>query len=147
MCIRDRILTDHLYAFTCAIFFRRHIFANGVRFNAGMQSVADGLWVAEALRNGHRFALVHEYLSTFVMTGKNRSQEAISREEDAAVRAELPAVLRWATPGLRAFRHVEKLLAGAYRSGPITYEVYPDEDARERQRFVCEKPSFRFPKT
>ena len=142
---RSMILTDHLYAFTCAIFFRRRLFTEGLRFNDQLRDVADAQWVTEVLRAGHRFALVHEYLTTFVFTGENRSVGEVARQERLAARARLPLWMRAAAPALRAYRHVEKLLAGGYASRPISYEIYPSEDAVERARFTAERPSFRYP--
>jgi glycosyltransferase involved in cell wall biosynthesis len=142
---RAMILTDHLYAFTCAIFFRRHIWDAGLKFDAGLQSIADTHWVGQVLDRGYRFALVHEYLSAFTVTGQNRSAETISREEERAARKRLPLSWRLAAPALRAIRHVEKLVVGGYWSGPISYEVYASADAVERTRFTCERPPFRYP--
>jgi len=142
---RAMILTDHLYAFTCAIFFRRHIFEEGVHFDPELQSIADCFWVAEVLRRGHRFALVHEYLSTFTLTGENRSAQQISREEELAARAQLPLMMQLAGPALRFWRHLEKWRVGGYRSRPIAYEVYASEGATARTHFDCDRPSFRYP--
>jgi len=142
---RAMILTDHLYAFTCAIFFRRRIFDDGVHFNSELKDVADGLWVAEVLRRGYRFALVPEYLSTFVFTGDNRSQQPLAKLELAGMRATLSRPLQLAAPLLRVWRHLEKWRRGGYRSVPIAYEVYAGDDAPERTRFISERPSFRYP--
>lgn len=142
---RAMIRTDHLYAYTCAIFFRRRIIEDGVLFNAELKDVADGEWVCEVLRRGYRFALVPEFLSTFTFTGGNRSTQPLAREEKRRALRALPAGLRLAAPALRVFRHVEKLLAGGYRSRPIRYEVFADDDAEQRTAFTCERPSFRYP--
>jgi glycosyltransferase involved in cell wall biosynthesis len=142
---RAMIRTDHLYAYTCAIFFRRRIIEDGVLFNADLKDVADGEWVCEVLRRGYRFALVPAYLSTFIFTGDNRSTQPLAREEKRRALAALPLSLRLAAPVLRAFRHVEKLLVGGYRSAPIRYEVYADDDATARTAFTCERPTFRYP--
>jgi len=144
---RAMIRTHYLYAFTCAIFFRRSILDAGIRFNAELKDVADLEWVCEVLDRGHRFALVHEYLTTFAFTGDNRSTQPLARSELAAVHASVPAWMRLAAPALRLFRHVEKWRAGGYRPMPIAYEVYAGEDATERTRFLCERPSFRYPGT
>lgn len=144
---RAMVLTDHLYAFTCAIFFRRRIFTDGVHFNAELKDVADGIWVAEVLRRGYRFALVPEYLSTFVFTGDNRSTQPLAKREIAGMRKTLSRPLQLAAPLLRAFRHVEKWRRGGYRAVPVAYEVYAADDAATRTRFLSEKPSFRYPGT
>jgi glycosyltransferase involved in cell wall biosynthesis len=140
------IATDHLYAFTCAMFFRRSVFAGGLRFNTSLRSVADGDFVCRALSQGHRAALLHKYLATFTWTGENLSAQAISRAEDARLQQALPQWMRTAAPVLRSWRHLERLIAGGYHSGPISYEVYAGEDDDRRTSFNCEHPSFRYPR-
>jgi glycosyltransferase involved in cell wall biosynthesis len=142
---RSMILTDHLYAYTCALFFRRRLFEEGLRFNDRLRVIADGEWVAEALRAGCRFQLLHEYLSTFVFSGENLSLQGIATQERLAARKKLPVWMRVAAPLLRAYRHLEKLRAGGYASKPLTYEIYPDPEATERVRFVEERPRFQYP--
>jgi hypothetical protein len=101
--------------------------------------------VSDVLKSGHRFALLHEYLATFVFTGENRSVGEVAKQERRAARARLPAWMQVAAPALRAYRHVEKLLAGGYTARPITYEIYPSEEATERVKFTEPRPSFRYP--
>ncbi len=139
------IETDHLYAFTCGIFFRRRVFDSGIRFNADLKDVADMEWVCEVLRRGHRFGLLHRYLSTFVFTGENRSLQELAKTERAAALARLSFPIRLAAPALRAFRHIEKLLAGGYYSRPISYEIYTEDDATSRMRLTCARPSYKYP--
>jgi glycosyltransferase involved in cell wall biosynthesis len=140
------IATDHLYAFTCAMFFRRSVFASGLRFDTSLRSIADGDLVCRALSHGHRAALIHKYLAAFTWTGKNLSAQAISRAEEARLRQELPHWMRAAAPILRSWRHLERLIAGGYRSIPISYEVYAGENDEHRTSFNCEHPSFRYPR-
>ena len=139
------ISTDHLYAFTCALFFRRSLFASGLRFDASLRSVADGEFVCRALAAGHRAALLHEYLATFTWTGENLSAQPISRDEDVRLRSKLPRLMRAAAPLLRSWRHVERLLVGGYLSVPISYAIYDGEDDETRTEFTCASPSFRYP--
>lgn len=142
---RAMIMTDHLYAFTCALFFRRRIFSEGLSFDANLKDVADGEWVCRVLANGSRVALVHEYLSTFTWTGANRSAQALAIHERRKAWRRLPLWMRLAAPFLRQWRHLERLCAGGYRSGPISYEVFAGEDDVSRTRFTCERPGFRYP--
>jgi glycosyltransferase involved in cell wall biosynthesis len=142
---RAMILTDHLYAFTCAIFFRRHVFGEGMRFDESVRTIADGDWIARALARGHHFAYVREYLSAFTFTGENQSAQQSARMETAHAQSRLPLWMRAAGPALRGVRRVEKLLAGAYRSGPIEYDVYASESDEQRTHFHCEQPQFRYP--
>jgi glycosyltransferase involved in cell wall biosynthesis len=139
------IATDHLYAFTCAMFFRRSVFTDGLRFDTTLRSVADGQLVSFALERGHSATLLHQYLATFTWTGDNLSARSISREEDARLRRALSPWLRLAGPFLRSWRHVERMLAGGYSSGPISYKVYLAEGDPHRTSFTCERPSFRYP--
>ncbi|MGV3532322.1 MAG: glycosyltransferase [Chthoniobacteraceae bacterium] len=142
---RSMILSDHLYAFTCGIFFRRRILDQGIRFNPELATVADAEWVCELLARGHRFALLHRYTSAFVFTGENLSANEQAAAERAAILSRLSPQMRLAAPALRLLRHFEKLLAGGYHSGPISYEIYGNDDATTRTRFTCEKPGFRYP--
>jgi hypothetical protein len=139
------IQSDHLYAFTCGIFFRRRLLEEGIQFNADLATVADAEWVCEVLERGHRFALLRRYVSAFVFTGDNLSAQEGARLERAAGHAGLPPWLRLAAPALRLYRHVEKLAAGGYHSPPIAYEIYADDDATSRTRFVCNKPHYKYP--
>jgi glycosyltransferase involved in cell wall biosynthesis len=142
---RAMILTDHLYAFTCAIFFRRRVLSEDLRLDESVKTIADGLWIARALERGHRFAYVHEYLSAFTFTGGNQSAQETARAETMRAQQALPLWMRAAAPVLRGVRHAEKLLAGAYRSGPIEYDVYAGEDNPQRTHFRCAQPGFRYP--
>jgi glycosyltransferase involved in cell wall biosynthesis len=142
---RAMILTDHLYAFTCAIFFRRGVFNHEMQFSESTRTIADGQWIAAALTRGHRMAYVREYLSAFTFTGENQSAQASARAETARARQALPSWMRVAGPILRSVRHVEKLFAGAYRSGPIEYDVYAAENDERRTHFRCEHPQSRYP--
>ena len=142
---RAMILTDHLYAFTCAIFFRRHVFGEEMQLDESVKTIADGDWIARALGRGHRFAYVREYLSAFTFTGDNQSAQELARAETARAQEGLPLWMRAAGPVLRGVRRVEKMLAGAYRSGAIEYDVYASEDDERRTHFRCEHPQFRYP--
>jgi glycosyltransferase involved in cell wall biosynthesis len=139
------ILTGHLYAFTCAIFFRRRAFEDVGPFNESARTIADGQWIAAALARGHRFAYLRDYLSAFTFTGGNQSAQESAREETARARRALPLWMRAAGPMLRGVRRVEKLLAGAYSSGPIEYDVYAGPEDAHRTHFRCERPAFRYP--
>lgn len=139
------IRTDHLYAYTCALFFRRRIFEQGLRFDASLKVVADGEWVASALEKGHRAVLVDGFLSAFTFTGENLGESALARTERDRLRAALPLSLRLAAPLLRQWRHVEKLRAGAYRRRPIDYAVYVGEEDGARTALRCERPGWRYP--
>ena len=81
----------------------------------------------------------------FALTGENLSLHDGRRAEARKLRELTPAWMRLAGPLLRRWRHLEKLAAGGYRSGPIAYEIYARDEAEQRTRFVCERPDFRHP--
>jgi glycosyltransferase involved in cell wall biosynthesis len=139
------IRTDHLYAFTCAIFFRRRILEAGITFDANLKDVADGEWICRVLDHGYKAACVREYLSAFTFTGGNRSTQPLAKEEKLRAQRSLPWTLRAAGPLLRQIRHLEKLVRGAYWSGPIGYEIFADSEDRTRTKFRCERPSYLYP--
>jgi glycosyltransferase involved in cell wall biosynthesis len=137
------ILTDHLYDFTCAMFFRRRLIERGIRFDTQYRAAGDADFVARLLRTGVRVAHARAWLAAFAVTGTNLSARADSAQDVARLQAITPPWARLAGPFLRQWRHVEKLFAGGYRSKPIEYEIYAREDDTRRTRFFCEKPSFR----
>ncbi|HEY2342711.1 MAG TPA: glycosyltransferase [Chthoniobacteraceae bacterium] len=139
------ILTDHLYNFTCATFFRRRVWERTGPFRTDLPAVGDAEWVARALRKGARAVCLRRYLSAFTLTGQNLSLHEGRQAEARKLRELTPAWVRLAGPVLRRWRHLEKLAAGGYRSGPIPYEIYARDEDEERTRFVCERPVFRHP--
>ena len=139
------ILTDHLYDFTCALFFRRRLMDRGIFFDPAYCAAGDADWVSRLLLSGARVAYVHEYLAAFAITGGNLSLRANPEEEIARLRKITPRWAVAAAPLLRQIRHVEKLFLGGYRSVPIAHEIYAGEDDLQRTKFVCGKPSFRHP--
>ena len=141
------ILTDHLYAFTCALFFRRRLFEEIGGFDTTYQSVADAEWVARALLRGSRAVLLHDYLATFTWTGENLSAQAISRAEERRLSSQVPIGWRVATPALRLWRRAEKWWHGGYAASAVEYASYVGEDDESRSVRRCERPSYRYPAT
>jgi glycosyltransferase involved in cell wall biosynthesis len=142
---RSMIQSDHLYANSCTLFFRRRLLEDGMQFNSKLKTIGDQEWVCEALERGYRTAIVHEYLATFTWTGENLGAKPVALAELGAVRKGLPIGVKLAAPFLRQWRHVERLLLGGYTSGPIEYSVYRDADDESRTTIRCERPSFRYP--
>lgn len=138
------VLSDHLYDYSCALFFRRRLFERE-KFRTDFRVAGDGEWVSRVLRGGARSAVLRGYLGAFTITGKNATRRADAADEARKIRAVTPTWARIARPLLREWRHAEKWLAGGYRRAPITYEIYAAEDDVQRTRFTAERPSFRHP--
>jgi glycosyltransferase involved in cell wall biosynthesis len=141
---RAMVLTDHLYDYTCALFFRRSLWERSGGFGAEYRILGDAEWMSRLLRLNPRIAYLHEFTSAFGLTGENLSQRSTAREEERALRANAPCWARASAPLLRQFRHLEKLLRGGYSSRPITYQLYVDDEP-ERRSFTVERPSSRHP--
>ncbi len=139
------ILTDHLYDFTCAMFFRRRLLDQTGPLRTDFRAAGDAEWVCRALRTGARVRYVREYLAAFTLTGENLSQRADPVEEARKLREITPRWARFAGPLLRRWRHLEKWVAGGYSSPPIAYEIFAAGDDAQRTRFVCEHPDYRHP--
>ncbi len=139
------ILSDHLYDFTCTLFFRSRLLERGIRFDPGYRAAGDADWLVRLLRSGVRTRILRRYLSTFTILPDNLSLTAEPGPEVARLRAVTPRWALAAAPALRFIRHCEKALAGGYHSGPIEYAVYTADDATERTHLRCEHPGFRHP--
>ncbi len=142
---RAMILSDHLYDFTCALFFRRHVWERIGPFRTDLPAVADAEWVSRAMQSGARARCLRAYLAAFALTGQNLSLHAGKAAEARKLKALTPRWIHLADPILRPVRHFEKLLAGGYRSGPIEYDIFAREENAARTHFRCERPSFRHP--
>ena len=129
------ILTDHLYDYTCALFFRRRVWERTGGFSLEYRAVSDAEWVARVLLSRPKTAYVRDYFSVFALTGENLSQTAHGDEEAKRLQDQCAPWMRRAAPILRAVRHVEKYLRGGYHSGPIDYAIYASEDAETRTIF------------
>jgi glycosyltransferase involved in cell wall biosynthesis len=138
------ILTDHLYDYTCALFFRRSLWERSGGFDLSYRALADAEWISRVLRLKPRIRYLGEYTSAFAVTGENLSLQPIAREEEGRLRAGAPGWARLAAPLLRQYRHWEKLCRGGYRREPIEYAIYVD-DEKHRRSFRVERPSWRHP--
>src|SRR5262249_22654414 len=105
------ILTDHLYDFTCALFFRRSVWEHTGPLRLDLPAIADGEWVSRALQRGARAICLRRYLAAFAVTGTNLSLHDERKAEDQILRDLTPQWMRMAGPFFRRVRHFEKLLA------------------------------------
>ena len=138
------VLSDHLYDYSCALFFRRSLFERE-KFCTDFRVAGDAEWVGRVLPGGARAAVLRGYLATFTITGENATRRADAAEDTRLLRAVTPRWARVARPWLREWRHVEKWLAGGYRRKPLAYEIFAGEDDDRRTRFTADRPSWRHP--
>jgi glycosyltransferase involved in cell wall biosynthesis len=139
------IAASHLYLLSCAMFVRRRVFDAGHRFDPMLKDVADWKFVIECLRAGHRAAHTPRYLSTFTMTGANRSADPAARREEATLRRGFPGWVRVLKTPLNIGRLLLKAFAGAYRQEfPLRYEVYAGEGEKNRSVYTATEGTFRW---
>lgn len=141
------ILTDHLYNPTCTFFFHRRVLDRGIRFDSDrFRAAGDADFMVRLLRGGGlKTRLIRHYAATFMILPDNLSLSDAPKREGVYLWEMAPAWAKPLAPVLRRLRHVERLLSGGYKSGPIEYAIYADDDAEQRTTFRCETPSFHHP--
>jgi glycosyltransferase involved in cell wall biosynthesis len=139
------IATSHLYNLSCATFFRRSVWQQGLRFDTSYRNLGDHDLILRALASGHRSMVVKRHLSVFSFTGSNLSWTEGARRESARLHAEQPAWVRMARLPLNAARLAEKVLHGGYGQRPFDYAVYTNDGKGQRHRFHVDKASVRWP--
>jgi glycosyltransferase involved in cell wall biosynthesis len=134
------ILTDHLYDYTCALFFRRQLWESTGGFGNNFRILGDAEWVARLLALRPRIHYLREFTSAFTVTGENLSLRPEARAEEQRLRSTAPSWARLTSRVLRRFRHAEKLLRGGYHSAPLDYSLYLD-DSPHRTPLHSPRPS------
>ncbi len=136
---------SHLPAFSCGIFFRRHLVHDcGLWFNPDLRDVGDGEWMLRLLQRGTRMALLSRFTSVFTMSGQNMSAGANAKREAAALHATAPGWVRAAKPLLIAQHRLRRLFGGAYSQRPFSYDIYTRESPGARVRFDVAHPTGRW---
>lgn len=120
-----------LYAFTCALFYRRSIIDDGHRFDTTYKYIGDGDFVVRLLRAGYSVGILNQYMSTFAITGANMSLKA--QQESLAYNATIPRWIKVCRHPLNLVRLIEKTLSGAYtQTLPLNYAIYTDSLVQRR---------------
>ena len=139
------ILSGPLYLFTAAMFVQRRVIAAGEVYDSSYRNVGDVEFVTRLLRKGYTVRHVRRYLSAFTMTGNNLGTYTDRSTEVRRARSQAPWWIRRLRPGWRLVGWGTKLTTGAYsQGGPIEYDVYTSDDARERTPFVVQRASWRW---
>jgi glycosyltransferase involved in cell wall biosynthesis len=141
------IAASDLYNFPSSMFLRREIVDHGELFDADFKDVGDAEFVIRLLRKDYRMRTVRRYLSTFTLTGSNRSQNPAVRAEGERLRRMLPAWVHRSRVPLNVARLSFKLASGAYfERPPLRYSMYVSatEDGGQRTTFETHTPSPRW---
>ena len=139
------ILAAHLYAPSCAMFFRRRFFEAGFRFDTQWRAAGDAELVVRLLRAGYRALHVRSYLACFTQTGVNLGATARATQEHRQLLARAPGWVRWGRPALCGLRWLEKIAYGCYRQRmPLAYDAFSNVAGQPRQHIVMERASPRW---
>lgn len=144
--IAQVILTSPLHVYTAAMFLRRRVVEDGQFYDDRYKDVGDAEFVLRLLRSGYQIRHVHRYLSTFAITGHNRSGHVPTvSEEIRRFFGTAPWWVRRFRPVWRSVGLGMKLINGAYtEKKPIVYSIYASGDATSRTQFVNHEASFRW---
>jgi glycosyltransferase involved in cell wall biosynthesis len=139
------IAASYLYAFSCALFFRRRVWESGLRFDVSYRVVGDEDFVVRALRSGFRAAHIRAFLSAHTLRPGRLSDTPLAGEERRRLKSAYPGGIRAASPLLNLARLAALAWSGAgSRPSTIAYELFTKEDG-PRQRFEAVRPSNRWP--
>lgn len=140
------IVSSHLYVFTCAMFFRRKIFDDGIRFNGSLRTIGDAEFVVDLLRKGYRAGYINRYLAAFALTGNNMLAGENAKGEINESWQKAPTWLKLLKYPIRLLQVAEKAISGAYfETMPIKYAIFT-EDLSRRRSFSVSKASPRWPR-
>lgn len=139
------IVAAHLYAPSCAMFFRRRFFDAGFRFDTQWRAAGDAELVVRLLRAGYRALHVRAYLACFTQTGVNLGATARATQEHRQLLARAPGWIRLGRPVLCGLRWLEKVAHGCYwQRAPLAYDALADDTSGPRRHLVAEHPGFRW---
>jgi glycosyltransferase involved in cell wall biosynthesis len=139
------VLSAHLYASSCALFFRRRFFDAGLRFDTRWRAAGDAELVVRLLRAGYRARHVGTYLACFTQTGANLGATTHAEQEHRQLIGSSPRWIRWGRPLWCGLRYAEKIVHGCYhQGGRLDYAVFAGEGARERRQFSVDHASYQW---
>jgi glycosyltransferase involved in cell wall biosynthesis len=139
------IASSDLYNFPSSMFLRRRVIDAGDLFDPSFKDVGDAEYVIRLLRKGYRMATFRKYLSTFTLTGSNRSQAPSVRLERERLHGILPAWVHRSRVPLNVARLLVKLASGAYfERPPLRYAMYMSVADGRRTTFETHAPSPRW---
>lgn len=128
--------TCHFSAFTAAMFLRRRLLDDGIRFDTSYRAAADAAWYLEVRKRRARAGSLGFITSTFIDSGENLGMTAVARKERERLTRTAPFWVRIFRPGWLLIHRIRRLLAGAYRVEAISYRIFLPE-ARTRSEFTA----------
>jgi N-acetylglucosaminyldiphosphoundecaprenol N-acetyl-beta-D-mannosaminyltransferase len=115
---------DHLASASCATFFRKSEIERFGGFDSRWRSIGDAVWMARMLKGGVRVRACGRLLATFAFTGQNTSESPLARREAEEWKLSKDAPPSWLARPVILIHRIRKMLAGAYRTRTVEYDVY-----------------------
>jgi len=142
---RSYIEAGYLYNLSCALFFRKHIFSAGCRFDASFRAAADQCLIVNLLRQGVVSAVMRTYVAAYTFMPDNLSEQRFAQVEREKLLRQAANQNRLSRAILRIMRQGERLLRGCrMQAFPLEYALYVD-DMNARQHFTSARVSSRWP--
>jgi glycosyltransferase involved in cell wall biosynthesis len=132
----------HLNTLTASMFFRRSALEKyNLFFNPAWRIVGDAVWVLDALRQGVRMKVLHQYTTAFADTGENISLYPEAIAESKRMKSTAPPILRFFSPLWALHHRLRKLFSGCYFELPFEYQIYVPSSLSERRTFRVTHPT------
>lgn len=135
----------HLGVWSCAMFFRRRIWEQGVRFPADYRAIGDAVFIERALAAGATTAVLPQPLGTFAMHADNLGASTKATEEARRWRSSWGWSGKWLRHFLRLDHWRQKAQAGAYRDQPVDYSIYTLTSPQHRRQFRSSHLTWKWP--
>lgn len=134
-------LVSHLGTLTASTFFRRGVIEeHGNYFDADWKCAGDAEWMVRVLNAKLVIKELRKVTSIFMDTGNNLGASETAQLEAHKLSQEAPGWARALKPLLIFHHRIRKLLAGAYRIGPISYSVYLNGSDEKRSTITSKRP-------
>jgi glycosyltransferase involved in cell wall biosynthesis len=139
------LVSGNLSFLSAANFLRRSVIERGLFLPAGWRVVGDAAWATDLIASGVTMRRIPQYLASFVDTGDNLCLRPEAAAEMARLAKLAPRWAQYLRPAIIAWFRVRKLLSGAYRLAPFSYEVFTKGNLHHRQKFEVNHPTQRWP--
>lgn len=142
---RSYIETGYLYNLSCGLFFRKQLFAAGIRFDASLRAAADQCLVVKLLRQGVVSAMMRTYVAAYTFMPENLSEQHFAGVERKKILRQTANQNLLFRSLLRILQRGERLLCGCrMQTFPMEYDLYAD-NASERRHFKSTRVPARWP--
>jgi len=142
---RDHVRLYHLPVPPCATFYRRRVFDGGLKFDPGVDIIADALFVYQLLGGRIRTRRLGIPLAAFTLTGANLSYEKRAIDQKKRWRETAPWPVRLAGPFLKADYFLRKWRAGAYQGRDCSLALFTLESPDRRVARRVSNLTYRWP--